>query len=177
VGFPIAARFAHPDAGYEAEQERAARLLEPGKVYVVKRLEVGRSDSALTVWLDGAEGPAEQFSTVLFEPAATPSDWDDDEPKPGASRMSTAGELGDYLSAQPRDQKVVLRKDAEGNDHSPLAEAWEGMYVADSTWSGETYPTPEDLAEAMTPPNLQGWSDEDAAPEGAERVIVLGPVN
>jgi hypothetical protein len=91
--------------------------------------------------------------------------------------MSTAGELADYLAVQPRDRKVVLSKDAEGNGYSPLAEAWEALYVADSTWSGEAYPTPEDLAEAMMPPNTSGWSDDDAAPEGAERVIVLGPVN
>lgn len=175
MGFPIAARFAHPDAGYKAEQERAATLLEPGKVYIVKRLDVGRSDSALTVWLDGAEGPTAEFSTVLFEPAATPDDWEDDEPKPEASAMSTAGGLSDYLAAQPRDRKVVLRKDAEGNGHSPLAEAWEAMYVADSTWSGETYPTPEDVAEWLA----TGQADEGdfTVPDDGERVIVLGPVN
>jgi hypothetical protein len=91
--------------------------------------------------------------------------------------MSTVGELLDYLAAQPRDRKVILRKDAEGNGHSPLADAWEGMYVADSTWSGETYVTPEDLTEAMAGPNPNGWSEEDAAPPWAERVVVLGPVN
>jgi hypothetical protein len=92
-------------------------------------------------------------------------------------QMSTVGDLLDYLATQPRDRKVILRKDAEGNGHSPLAEAWEAMYVADSTWSGETYVTPEDLAEAMAAPNVQGWSDDDGAPDDAERVIVLGPVN
>ena len=91
--------------------------------------------------------------------------------------MGTVGELADYLAAQPRDRKVILRKDAEGNGHSPLADAWEAMYSADSAWSGDTYATPEDLAVAMTPPNLQGWSEEDAAPDDAERVVVLGPVN
>ena len=72
---------------------------------------------------------------------------------------------------------MILRKDAEGNGHSPLAEAWESMYAAESTWSGQTYITPEDLAEVMAGPNPDGWSEEDAAPDGAERVIVLGPVN
>jgi hypothetical protein len=91
--------------------------------------------------------------------------------------MSTVGELADYLATQPRDRKVVLRKDAEGNGHSPLADAWESMYSADSTWSGETHPLPEVLAEWMAGPNTQGWSEEDAAPDDAERVIVLGPVN
>jgi hypothetical protein len=90
--------------------------------------------------------------------------------------MSTVGELLDYLATQPRDRKVILRKDAEGNGHSPLADAWESMYSADSTWSGETHPTPEDLAGWMAEPNSP-WTEEDAAPDDAERVIVLGPVN
>lgn len=93
------------------------------------------------------------------------------------ARVTTAGELADWLARQPRDRKVILRKDAEGNGHSPLAEAWEAMYAADSTWSGETYLLPEELAELMAGENRQGWSEEDAAPDGAERVIVLGPVN
>lgn len=84
----------------------------------------------------------------------------------------TVGELLDYLATQPRDRKVILRKDAEGNGHSPLANGWEAMYEAESTWSGETYPTPEDIAAS------DGYySDEDEAPEGSERVVVLGPVN
>lgn len=91
--------------------------------------------------------------------------------------MSTAGELGDYLATQPRDRKVILQKDAEGNGYSPLADAGESMYVAESTWAGETYLTPEQLAEEMAGPNRQGWSEENAAPDDAERVIVLGPVN
>jgi hypothetical protein len=90
--------------------------------------------------------------------------------------VSTVGELADYLATQPRDRRVILRKDGEGNGHSPLAEAWESMYAADSTWSGDTYPTPEDLAEWMAEPGSP-WSEEDAAPDDAERVIVLGPVN
>lgn len=91
--------------------------------------------------------------------------------------LSTAGELADYLATQPRDRKVILRKDAEGNGHSPLADAWEAMYAAETTWSGETYITPEVLAAELAGPNSRGWTEEDAAPEDAERVIVLGPVN
>jgi hypothetical protein len=83
--------------------------------------------------------------------------------------MSTAGELMDYLAAQPRDRKVVMAKDAEGNGFSPLAAAGEGMYWATSTWSGEVFQTPE--AVAAEPGQ---WS---AAPDDAERVVVLDPVN
>ena len=91
--------------------------------------------------------------------------------------ISTVGELADYLATQPRDRRVILRKDAEGNGHSPLADAWEAMYAAECTWAGDTYLTPEELAEEMAGSNLQGWSEDDAAPDDAERVIVLGPVN
>lgn len=90
--------------------------------------------------------------------------------------MSTVGELIDYLSAQPRDRRIVLSSDAEGNSYSPLADAGESMYVAESTWSGYTRLTPEDLAAEMAKPNSP-WTEEDAAPDDAERVIVLGPVN
>jgi hypothetical protein len=90
--------------------------------------------------------------------------------------VNTVGELADFLATQPRDRPIVLRKDSEGNGHSPLADAWEAMYAADSTWSGETYLTPEDLAEAMAAPGTD-WTEEDAAPGDAERVVVLGPVN
>jgi hypothetical protein len=83
--------------------------------------------------------------------------------------LNTCGQLADYLATQPRARKIVLPKDAEGNDFSPLAAASEEMYVADSTWSGEIYPVPESSA---------GQSDEyDHAPDDAERVVVLGPVN
>jgi hypothetical protein len=181
MAFPIAARFAHPDGGYEGDQRLAAEHLTPGKVYVVSRLEVGRSSSSL--FLDIPDGPTFGFNTVMFEPAdADDVDgairWDDDdEAEDGAAGISTVGGLIDYLATQPRDRKVVLSSDAEGNGHSPLADAWEAMYAADTTYSGETYPTPEELAEKMAGPNPNGWSEEDAAPDDAERVIVLGPVN
>ena len=73
-------------------------------------------------------------------------------------RMSTVGELADYLATQPRDRLVVLEKDAEGNGYSPLADAGERTYLPTSTWSGEIVSPDEDY-------------------EGAERVVVLGPVN
>jgi hypothetical protein len=62
-----------------------------------------------------------------------------------------------------------MAKDAEGNDYSPLADAGERMYEATSTWSGEIYQVPEVVAAAP-----DDWSE---VPAGAERVVVLGPVN
>jgi len=84
----------------------------------------------------------------------------------------TVGDLLGYLADEPRDRRIVLASDAEGNRHSPLAGAWGAMYVPDSTWSGDVYPTEEEIE---ADPRLD--EDEDGAPEGAERVIVLGPVN
>jgi hypothetical protein len=86
--------------------------------------------------------------------------------------MRTAGELADYLATIPRDTKVIIRKDPEGNINSPLAKAGEAMYVAHTTWAGEVYPTPEDQARPD-----EGWTAADTAPSGAERVIALGPVS
>jgi hypothetical protein len=89
--------------------------------------------------------------------------------------LSTVGELLDYLATQPRDRKIVMAKDAEGNGFSPLADAEESMYTATSTWSGEVHPTPEQLADLIR--DGSGWTEEDAAPDDSERVVLLGPVN
>jgi hypothetical protein len=83
----------------------------------------------------------------------------------------TVGDLLDYLAGQPRDRLIVMSKDGEGNSHSPLSDACEAMYVPESTWSGDTYPTPEEIAAS---PHL---GEDDEAPEDAVRVVLLGPVN
>lgn len=69
MSFPIAAKFAHPENGYKGARELAAQHLEPGKVYCLRRLEVGRSSSYLELW----GFPGIQFNTVMFEAA----DWPD----------------------------------------------------------------------------------------------------
>lgn len=66
MGFPIDARFAHPDAGWKSDQEHAAEHLTVGQVYTVRTLDVGRSSSSLTL----VEFPGETFNTVLFEPVS-----------------------------------------------------------------------------------------------------------
>lgn len=85
--------------------------------------------------------------------------------------------LMDFLATQPPDRLVVMAKDAEGNGYSPLEDVREGMYLAESAWSGDMYVTPEQLAENIRDRFEQGWTDEDAAPDAAVRVVVLGPVN
>lgn len=85
--------------------------------------------------------------------------------------VNTVGDLIDYLMTQPRDRLVVMSKDAEGNGYSPLADADEAMYEADSTWSGDVYNTPEQLA------GMRGADEYPEAPDDAVRVVVLGPTN
>jgi len=77
----------------------------------------------------------------------------------------------------PGDTPVVLQKDAEGNGYSPLAGGEEGMYLAHSTWSGEAHLTPEQLAEKLEDPDSGYDEEDDAAPEGSVRVLILYPVN
>lgn len=85
--------------------------------------------------------------------------------------VKTVGDLIDYLATQPRDRLVVMSSDAEGNSYSPLADADEAMYSADSTWSGDVYNTPEQLEGKADPDD---WTE---APDDAVRVVVLGPTN
>lgn len=75
MGFPLHARFAHPDAGWKVDQERAAELLTIDRVYTVQHLDVGRSSSTLTL----VEVPGETFNTVLFEPDKGPPFADEDD--------------------------------------------------------------------------------------------------
>lgn len=83
----------------------------------------------------------------------------------------TVKELKALLADQPDERLVILSKDSEGNGFSPLAEVAEGMYVPYSTWSGEVYPTPEQiLADSFL-------TEEDEAPEEATHVICLWSTN
>lgn len=63
MGFPIHARFAHPDYGLELEGRQATELLTVGEVYTVNGIQVGQSSS----YLNFREVPGEWFNTVLFE--------------------------------------------------------------------------------------------------------------
>lgn len=85
----------------------------------------------------------------------------------------TLAELRAQLDALnlPDDTIVVLAKDAEGNGFSPAVEAATGMYLADTTWSGEHYMTEEQRL-AETDPDE--WSE---APDDAVRAVFLWPTN
>ncbi len=86
----------------------------------------------------------------------------------------TVKDLRDLLDGLPDDMLVVLSKDAEGNGYSPLEEAEQAMYLPESSWAGERYPTPEELARlVLVDPEFV----ENEAPEDSVRVLLLGPVN
>lgn len=46
-------------------------------------------------------------------------------------------ELINYLSEENPNAEVILSKDAEGNEYSPLDDLDPGFYIRESTWSGE----------------------------------------
>lgn len=85
----------------------------------------------------------------------------------------TLAELRAQLAALnlPDDTPVILATDAEGNGFSPAVEAAPGMYLADTTYSGEHYMTEEQRLAETDPDD---WS---AAPDDAARAVFLWPTN
>lgn len=78
----------------------------------------------------------------------------------------TVKQLIAQLQKLDQDRIVVLRKDAEGNGHSPLADLDHCIYRPDSTWSGDVYP--ENANE-----DDYGYVKE----RGDKKAVVLCPVN
>lgn len=75
------------------------------------------------------------------------------------------------LEHLPDSTPLVMAKDREGNRFSPLDDLKEGMYLAETTWSGERYMTEEQRQGEDFP------DDYDEAPEEAVHAIFLWPVN
>lgn len=71
----------------------------------------------------------------------------------------TVTELIKVLEEMPGNTVVVMSKDGEGNSFSPLYEAEQAFYLADSTWSGERE------------------SEEDGISDDAVTAVFLWPVN
>jgi hypothetical protein len=65
----------------------------------------------------------------------------------------TVTELIAKLQNLPADSQVVMSKDAEGNDFSPLEECIVGHYEPYTTWSGEFTEVPNGGAVALWPVN------------------------
>lgn len=79
-------------------------------------------------------------------------------------------ELIKELQKEDPKSLVVMAKDGEGNDHSPLSSYWCGVYRAETTWNGEVGydKLTKELKEA-------GYTEEDII-EG-EPAVILCPIN
>jgi hypothetical protein len=118
MGFPICARFAHPDAGWPGEGKQAASVLTVGEVYTIRELVVGSSSSYLTF----TEVPG-QFNSTLFEPAY--AEWDEEFPATWTGGHALIVEFGDE---QILARCQCGRELGVGNPATPLdhfGEAWE----------------------------------------------------
>ena len=84
-------------------------------------------------------------------------------------------ELIKMLKEEDPEREVIMSKDREGNDYSPLSDFGEGTYVPDSTWSGDIYI--EELTEEL---EKEGFTEEDLGPldiEGRVKALILYPIN
>lgn len=83
----------------------------------------------------------------------------------------TVADLIKALASEDPARLVVMAKDGEGNDYSPLSGTSRKSYRADTTWSGET-----GLEELTTEDIRQGYDEEDVISDGVP-ALVLWPVN
>lgn len=83
-------------------------------------------------------------------------------------------ELIAELQKYHADREVIMSKDGEGNNFSPLADMSAGIYVPTSTWSGElTIEGP--LTDEMTE---EGYTDEDLYHgDDGQPCLTLWPIN
>jgi hypothetical protein len=77
------------------------------------------------------------------------------------------------LQAQDPEREVILSKDGEGNEFSPLCDVSTAAYSADTTWAGSIGLEPGDLTNRLRD---QGYSEDDIAVDGTP-ALVLWPAN
>jgi hypothetical protein len=79
-------------------------------------------------------------------------------------------ELIEMLQEEDISREVVMAKDSEGNNYSPLEGMWRGAYRAISTWGGEAG------LERLTLEDIErGYSEDDVV--GGVPALILYPVN
>lgn len=76
-------------------------------------------------------------------------------------------ELKEALANYPDDMPVILSSDEEGNGFNQLYDVAESMWF-ESRYGGETYVMEEFIG-------TLGYTEEDRAPEGAVKALVLWP--
>ena len=81
-------------------------------------------------------------------------------------------ELYEIIKDLPDDTEIILQKDSEGNDCSPLAGADPNcIYIPENTWSGTVYST--ELTAEDFGLDEDEWDEMNTNP----KVLVLYPVN
>ncbi|MFZ4266651.1 hypothetical protein [Streptomyces arboris] len=96
-------------------------------------------------------------------------DSEDDEDTP--LTLGTLRALLAEFDNLPDDAPVIIQKDTVGERFSPALGGEEAMYVEGRRYDAEVYPTPEQIAES------DDYTEDDEAPEGAVRAIVLWPLS
>ena len=80
-------------------------------------------------------------------------------------------ELKKLLNTFQDSDIVIIAKDSEGNNFSPLCDIEEGKYLAKNSWSGDV-----GLRELTQELIDDGFREEDCFEDG-ENAIVLYPIN
>lgn len=86
-------------------------------------------------------------------------------------KFETVGDLKALLARFPDSQPVVLSQDPEGNGFGRLSDWSEQMVDPDDYRPDQIWPTED---ERLDPDS--DYTDEDEAPEGSVRALVLWPV-
>ena len=91
-----------------------------------------------------------------------------------ADSIETVGALKALLANYPDDLPIVLSADPEGNYFGRLADHSEQMIDPEEGGRPEQiWPTPEGYAQGLA---NQSYTEDDEAPEGCVRALVLWPV-
>lgn len=88
--------------------------------------------------------------------------------------MLKVRDLIEILETADADAVVVLACDSEGNGFSPVVEEYStGVYIPDTTWSGEFYSAPDE-SECLDQEDQDQYDDFEQL---GIKAIVLYPVN
>lgn len=82
------------------------------------------------------------------------------------------GKLKEILKHLPDDMEVIIQKDAEGNDYSPLSDYdADAVYIPETTWYGNVYSMEWTADDACM--SDEEWDEIKSKP----RSLILQPVN
>ncbi len=81
-------------------------------------------------------------------------------------------ELMECLGHLNPELEIIIQKDSEGNDYSPLSDSFVGYYIANSTYSGECHTFTQFDSEDKE--EMEEW--ESIKIEG-KKVLILAPIN